>query len=427
VADVDSPVASLTLSGVSSNPTLVPNANIVFGGSGAIRTVTVTPAANQFGSATITITVSDGVAASSANFLLTVNAVNGLPVISPIADQGLNENGATPPIAFTIGDTQTSAANLTLAGSSSNLGLVAGAGIVFGAAGANRTVTITPQANQFGFAAITITVADAAGGVASASFLLTVNSVNVAPTLDPISNLTIDENAGPQLINLSGITSGAPNENQPLFLTASNNQPALLQNLAVNYASPATVATIGFSAMSNRTGTAAITVTVNDGQSANNTMTRTFLVTVNPLISSNAPILRIDLAGGNQVAVSWPAGATGYVLQCRASLTAADSWVAVTNKPVGIGDRYWVTNALIGNSKFYRLVKPPPLSIRQANGALVITWPAEAAGFTLESADSMSSEANWKPVYETAVVAGQQKFVTIYGVSGNKFYRLRGH
>ena len=179
--------------------------------------------------------------------------------------------------------------------------------------------------------------------------------------------------------------------------------------------------------MSNRTGTAAITVTVNDGQSANNTMTRTFLVTVNPLISSNAPILRIDLAGGNQVAVSWPTGATGYFLQCRASLSASDSWVAVTNKPVGIGDRYWVTNALIGNSKFYRLVTPPPLSIRQGTGALVITWPAAATGFTLESADSMVSRANWKAVYEPAVVAGQQKMVTIYGVSGNKFYRLRSH
>jgi len=427
VADVDTPVVSLTLAGVSSNPTLVPNASIVFGGSGAIRTVTVTPVANQFGSATITITVSDGAAAGSASFLLTVNAVNGLPVITPIADQVVNENGATPPIAFTIGDTETSAANLTLAGNSSNLGLVSNAGIVFGGAGANRTVTITPQSNQFGFATITITVADAAGGRASTSFLLTVNSVNVAPTLDPISNLTTSENAGPQLISLTGITAGAPNENQPLFVTASNNQPALLQNLVVNYASPATVATLGFTTMSDRTGTATITVTVNDGQSVNNTVARTFVVTVNPSILSNAPILRIDLAAGDQVVVSWPAGATGYFLQCRASLSASDGWVAVTNAPVVIGDRYWVTNALSGKSKFYRLVRPPPLSISRANGALVLSWPAEATGFVLESADRMNYSAVWEAVFETPMVVGQQKMVTISGVSGNKFYRLRGH
>ena len=36
------------------------NTNIVFGGSGASRNVTVTPAANQFGTATITLIVTDG-------------------------------------------------------------------------------------------------------------------------------------------------------------------------------------------------------------------------------------------------------------------------------------------------------------------------------------------------------------------------------
>ena len=35
------------MSGSSSNTTLVPNGNIVFGGSGANRTVTVTPAAES--------------------------------------------------------------------------------------------------------------------------------------------------------------------------------------------------------------------------------------------------------------------------------------------------------------------------------------------------------------------------------------------
>lgn len=58
IADED--LASVTVSGSSSNSTLVPNAAIVFGGSGANRTVTVTPALNQSGTATITVTVTDG-------------------------------------------------------------------------------------------------------------------------------------------------------------------------------------------------------------------------------------------------------------------------------------------------------------------------------------------------------------------------------
>src|SRR5438552_14160765 len=73
VGDSQTAPGSLTLSGASSNPTLVPVANIVFGGSGANRTVTVTPALNQTGTATITVTVSDGSLTASQSFALTVN------------------------------------------------------------------------------------------------------------------------------------------------------------------------------------------------------------------------------------------------------------------------------------------------------------------------------------------------------------------
>src|SRR3989442_15986042 len=60
VGDAQTAAGSLVVSGASSNPTLVAVANIVFGGSGANRTVTVNPALNQTGTATITVTVSDG-------------------------------------------------------------------------------------------------------------------------------------------------------------------------------------------------------------------------------------------------------------------------------------------------------------------------------------------------------------------------------
>ena len=63
------------MSGSSNNTTLVPNGNIVFGGSGANRTVTVTPAANQTGTANITVTVSDGSLSTPTSFQLTVNVV----------------------------------------------------------------------------------------------------------------------------------------------------------------------------------------------------------------------------------------------------------------------------------------------------------------------------------------------------------------
>jgi len=73
----------LTVTASSGNPTLVPNANIVVSGSGVSRTVTVTPAANQTGTATITVTGGDGVSTASDTFVVTVNPVT--PVGSTFA------------------------------------------------------------------------------------------------------------------------------------------------------------------------------------------------------------------------------------------------------------------------------------------------------------------------------------------------------
>lgn len=72
IGDGETAAGGLSLTGSSSNLALVPNANIVFGGSGANRTVTVTPAAGQSGSATITVTVSDGALMTPETFDLTV-------------------------------------------------------------------------------------------------------------------------------------------------------------------------------------------------------------------------------------------------------------------------------------------------------------------------------------------------------------------
>ena len=80
VADPDTPLINLTFSGTSSNPALVTNANIVFGGSGTNRTVTVFPTAGATGTATIAVTVSDGALTATDSFVLTVGATGSGPV-----------------------------------------------------------------------------------------------------------------------------------------------------------------------------------------------------------------------------------------------------------------------------------------------------------------------------------------------------------
>jgi len=75
VGDVDG--ETLTLSAASSNPALVPNGNVVFGGSGTTRTMTATTVAGRTGTATLTVTVSDGQATNSIQVTVRAGANGG--------------------------------------------------------------------------------------------------------------------------------------------------------------------------------------------------------------------------------------------------------------------------------------------------------------------------------------------------------------
>ncbi len=140
------------------------------------------PHANYNGPDSFQYRSRDGVAASvlPATVRITVNPANDLTTISNIADKTINANTSTGALPFTIGDLDDPlATTLTVSGNSSNLTLVPLANIVFGGSGPNRTVTVTPAANQFGTATITVTVTDPANPTPTVSdtFLLTVNSV----------------------------------------------------------------------------------------------------------------------------------------------------------------------------------------------------------------------------------------------------------
>jgi Bacterial Ig-like domain (group 3)/Bacterial Ig domain len=100
VGDIDTAATSLTMTGGSSNTTLVPLANIVFGGSGTARTATITPAAGQSGTATITLTVSDGTLTASDTFVLTVTAVAKTATTTSTPTSSLNPSTYGQAVTF---------------------------------------------------------------------------------------------------------------------------------------------------------------------------------------------------------------------------------------------------------------------------------------------------------------------------------------
>ena len=94
-----------------------------------------------------------------------------------------------------------------------------------------------------------------------------------------------------QTVSLSGISSGATNENQTLTVTAASSNTGLIPTPTVTYTSPAATGSIKFTPVASAYGSATVTVTVNDGGASNNVVSRTFNVTVNqvntpPTISS---------------------------------------------------------------------------------------------------------------------------------------------
>ncbi|MGV3663706.1 MAG: beta strand repeat-containing protein [Prosthecobacter sp.] len=286
----DFETSSLTVTRASSNTTLVPLANVVLGGNGAARTVTVTPAANLSGTATITVTVNDGTASTSDTFLLTVNAVDDVPTLNSISNptailedagqQTINLSG----ISAGGGESQA----LTVNATSDNPGLIPHPTVTYTSPGTTGSIRYTPVANMNGTAMITVTVDDGESTVGR-SFTVSVTATNDAPTLNTIGNPeAILEDAALQSISLSGISAG-PGENQTLVVTAVSNNTALIPHPTVTYSSPDAAGSLSYTPVANATGSATIIVTVNDGQASNNTLSRTFTVAVTAV--NDAPTL----------------------------------------------------------------------------------------------------------------------------------------
>ena len=81
---------------------------------------------------------------------------------------------------------------------------------------------------------------------AEASYTVPGGAVNTPPTLNTLNPVTINEDAGLQTVNLTGISTGTGNEIQTLTVTVSSGNTGLIPNPTVNYTSPNTTGTLSF-------------------------------------------------------------------------------------------------------------------------------------------------------------------------------------
>jgi hypothetical protein len=138
------------------------------------------------------------------------------------------------------------------------------------------------------------------------------------------------------------------------------------------------------------------------------------------------PSLQIQLTGTN-VVLTWPLSAAGYVLQSASKLVPPVSWTTVTNVPVIVNFQYTVTNQIASGSRFYRLaiVAAPALQAQVSGKNFILSWPASASGYVLETTTNLTATNSWTAVTNTPATVNQQSVVTNQISGAARFYRLK--
>ncbi|HAM72391.1 MAG TPA: hypothetical protein DCM86_12185 [Verrucomicrobiales bacterium] len=280
IGDLDTALTGLTVTATSGNTTLLPASGVVLGGSGASRTISLTPVAGQTGSAIVTVAVSDGRNKALESFVLTVGVqVNTPPTISSLADISLSPG--TPvvgPLSFIVGDAETPAASLAVGASSSNTSLVRASDIFLSGSGAVRSITVYPEPNQTGSSLLLLWVSDGKNSTTN-SLKFTVRSANTPPTLAglPASTLTMPEDTT-QVIPFTIADAETPAASLQVFASSSDTNLLPALNLVLGGSDASRSLTI--TPAPNANGNAVVTVAVSDGV---NITTSAFNLTVSPV------------------------------------------------------------------------------------------------------------------------------------------------
>lgn len=282
------------------------------------------------------------------------------------------------------------------------------------------------------------------------------------PTLDPISNLAIDENAGLQTITLTGISTGSATA---ATVSVASSDSTIIPAPTVSYVSPAATGTLAFTPVANASGVATITVTVDNGTASNNLVVQTFTVTVTASVAA-APIplpaldaitnLTVFQNAGTQtvpltgISSGTSDGSAGITIWAYSSdTTIISSPVVNYTNPAAIGSLAFapatnalgsatievkVNNGMTNFSRFFTvtIVAPPPPPTLNLLPNLVIyqnsgTQTVNLAGITTAGAGPLvisaaSSNTNIIPVpainYASPTATGSLTFPSTSALAG---------
>ncbi|MFW6332142.1 MAG: Ig-like domain-containing protein [Thermodesulfobacteriota bacterium] len=317
----DTPASELDISAASSDSVLVPSSGIALDEENT--TISITPAADRTGTATITITVEDTTNGdvSTASFLLIVNGGPSITGISP-TDPSTEEDTTSGTITVTVQDDE--GGSLRLTAKSQDTALVANGEndtpffdqtepSVAPGTPVDFTFEITPEPNANGTASIVVTAIDGAGGQSSQTFDFLITPVADVPVIDDIILSTTSESLVDGIDDFVSIpedtqtpridiqVSHGDGEILTVLVDAGNSSTTLngMSTDSTNVGTtPNSISTVSLilTPPANFVGSELITVTATDGT---NQVTETFQLDVTDV--NDRPIIHNISDGGTSI------------------------------------------------------------------------------------------------------------------------------
>jgi hypothetical protein len=288
ISDIDD--TNLTVTLVSSNTTLVPQTNMAYQCTNNSCTMALTPVANEYGTAIITVRATDPQGESVSNtFNLSVSSINDPPVMTNIGNQTIDEDAIVTGISLTVTDVEDALCSFDITATSSDHSLIPNDNISYTCSAGAYHFTIAPIADKNGTATIVVTITDSQGLAVSTSFTVSVNAVNDAPVLaNPISDRIATEGTSYSYEMPSNTFEDVDSGDSLNYTAKQSNGSSLPSWLSFD---PATRIFSGLPSSSD-VGSITIMITAIDG--SGESITDTFVLSVNN--TNSAPVLASPIA-----------------------------------------------------------------------------------------------------------------------------------
>ncbi len=402
---------TLTVTATSSNTALLDNPTVVYTSPQGTGTLKYTPKANQFGSASVTVKVSDGDAETTQSFTVMINPVNDAPSFVKGSDQVVNEDAAAQTItgwatALSTGPANEGTQSLSFVVSNSNTGLFAAQPAV----DATGKLTFTPAANANGVAIVSVNIKDdggtTAGGIAESAvqtFTITVNAVNDAPTFTAGANQTVQEDAPAQSVAWATyISAGPANEaTQTVSFVVSNNNTSLFTSTG----QPAIDATgkLSYALAPNANGAATVSVKLQDNGGVVNggvdaSAIQTFTINVAPV--NDLPVITSITAPAAPMAIN-------TAVNVSAVFTDVDAFAAGNYTATWTWDDGRTSTGTVSSAN----------GVLTVNGSYTYNTPG-VYNLTLSLADNGGSTATASATSPLQAVPLTYQYVVIYDPNG---------